>query len=105
MRQCFDPHTGQLKARYRRDMASWPSLGHRCVGHSAWDTCFVTGFAQGGAISNSLSSLGHRCREDGTVVLAAVDIPKLTLIWMSTSVRMVLAAAAPPPAAAAGARC
>ncbi|WIA41003.1 hypothetical protein OEZ86_004644 [Tetradesmus obliquus] len=29
MRQCFDPHTGQLKARYRRDMACWPSLGHR----------------------------------------------------------------------------
>jgi hypothetical protein len=31
MRQCFDPHTGQLKAQYRRDMASWPSLGHRYV--------------------------------------------------------------------------
>ncbi|KAF6259218.1 hypothetical protein COO60DRAFT_1700957 [Scenedesmus sp. NREL 46B-D3] len=29
MRQCFDPHTGQLKARYRRDMAAWPSLGRR----------------------------------------------------------------------------
>lgn len=29
MRQCFDPHTGQLKARYRRDMATWPHLGRR----------------------------------------------------------------------------
>lgn len=29
MRQCFDPHSGQLKAKYRRDMVSWPSLGSR----------------------------------------------------------------------------
>eukprot|EP00879_Flechtneria_rotunda_P005162 GHRR01005444.1.p1 GENE.GHRR01005444.1~~GHRR01005444.1.p1 ORF type:complete len:797 (+),score=305.13 GHRR01005444.1:841-3231(+) len=28
MRQCFDPHTGDLKQRYRRDMASWPHLGN-----------------------------------------------------------------------------
>jgi hypothetical protein len=31
MRQCFDPHTGELKARYCRKMASWPYLGTRCV--------------------------------------------------------------------------
>jgi hypothetical protein len=30
MRQCFDPHTGELKARYCRKMASWPYLGTRC---------------------------------------------------------------------------
>lgn len=29
MRQCFDPHTGELKARYCRKMASWPHLGTR----------------------------------------------------------------------------
>jgi hypothetical protein len=29
MRQCFDPHTGKLKARYCRRMASWPHLGTR----------------------------------------------------------------------------
>lgn len=29
MRQCFDPHTGELKARYCRTMASWPHLGTR----------------------------------------------------------------------------
>ena len=29
MRQCFDPHTGQLKGRFRRDMASWRTLGTR----------------------------------------------------------------------------
>lgn len=29
MRPCFDPHTGQLQERYRRDMASWPQLGAR----------------------------------------------------------------------------
>lgn len=29
MRQCFDPHTGELKARYCRNMASWPHLGTR----------------------------------------------------------------------------
>jgi hypothetical protein len=31
MRQCFDPHTGELKARYCRKMASWPYLGNRYV--------------------------------------------------------------------------
>ena len=29
MRQCFDPHTGELKPRYCRKMASWPHLGTR----------------------------------------------------------------------------
>jgi hypothetical protein len=29
MRQCFDPHTGELKPRYCRTMASWPHLGSR----------------------------------------------------------------------------
>lgn len=29
MRQCFDPHTGELKARYCRKMAAWPHLGTR----------------------------------------------------------------------------
>jgi hypothetical protein len=31
MRQCFDPHTGEIKPRYCRRMASWPHLGSRWV--------------------------------------------------------------------------
>lgn len=29
MRQCFDPHTGELKPRYCRKMGAWPHLGTR----------------------------------------------------------------------------
>ena len=29
MRQCFDPHTGELKPRYCRKMGAWPHLGGR----------------------------------------------------------------------------
>lgn len=29
MRQCFDPHTGELKPRYCRKMGTWPHLGTR----------------------------------------------------------------------------